>query len=50
MRLASLFTWSVTVLLLLAARGSSTIQTPQGRFGLQGRYPRERVRPQGLRG
>ena len=29
MRLASLITWSVTVLLLLAARGSSTIQTPK---------------------
>ena len=29
MRLASLVTWSVTVLLLLAARGSSTIQTPE---------------------
>ena len=29
MRLASLVTWSVTVLLLLAARGSSTIQTPK---------------------
>jgi hypothetical protein len=29
MRLASLVTWSITVLLLLAARGSSTIQTPE---------------------
>lgn len=29
MRLASLVTWSVKVLLLLAARGSSTIQTPK---------------------
>jgi len=39
MRLASLITWSVTVLLLLAARGSSTIQTPERGSASRGDIP-----------